>query len=199
MTSTRLPSFGLAGSAIGLALLFAPATALAGGCPVCTTAMDCETASPGLCTDTNPCFCVMHDHDVGCGTARMICCPGQGCATFSGRPSCEGTTCSVVDGPYPAGDAGMSGADAGSTGTDAGSSGTDAGSSSGTDAGPSAGTDAGSSSGTDAGTGGGMDAGPSGGMDDGCGCRVTGGRTSNGGLALLALTALGLVVRRRRR
>ena len=63
--------------------------AQAGGCPTCTKASDCPNAGD---------FCVLHNADVGCGAQRMICCPGQGCNTFSGRPSCEGTTCTVVGG-----------------------------------------------------------------------------------------------------
>ena len=63
--------------------------AQAGSCPTCTKASDCPGAGD---------FCVLHSTDVGCGALRMICCPGQGCNTFSGRPSCEGTTCTVVGG-----------------------------------------------------------------------------------------------------
>lgn len=153
-----------------LAVALFPATALAGSCPVCTTSADC-TASPG-----EEAFCVLHDRDVGCGAERQICCPGQGCNTFSGRPSCEGTTCVVVDGATDAGtpgtDSGPSPADAGGTPVDGGGAAIDSG-----------------TSGTDAGRGT-----TSGG---GCGCRAADGGSPLAALALVTLIATALVVRRR--
>lgn len=163
-----------------------PTRALAGACPTCTTSAECEALFPD-----DPAFCVLHDGDVGCGSERQICCPGQGCNTFSGRPSCEAAgTCVVVDGA-----------------TDAGTTpGTDAGTTPGTDAGTTPGTDAGTTPGVDAGTiamdGGstpGTDAGPP--VDEGssgCGCRVGGGGASHGSLALGAAIVLGIALRRRR-
>jgi len=71
---------------VALVMLWAVRDARAGGCPTCTGPSDCP---PGD-------FCVLHNRDVGCGSLRMLCCPGQACNTFSGRPSCEGTTCTVV-------------------------------------------------------------------------------------------------------
>jgi MYXO-CTERM domain-containing protein len=73
----------------GLTLAATPRAAHAGSCPTCTTAADCAGG-----------FCVIHDTDVGCGTALNLCCPGQGCAIDgNGRPSCEaGNTCAVMCG-----------------------------------------------------------------------------------------------------
>jgi MYXO-CTERM domain-containing protein len=85
--TTRVAPFLLA---LALAALW-PATALAGACPTCTTSADCTNPEGG------PVFCVLHDGDVGCGSARQICCPGQACSIEGGRPSCEARgTCSVV-------------------------------------------------------------------------------------------------------
>ncbi len=135
--------------------------AQAGGCPTCTKASDCPNAGD---------FCVLHSADVGCGAQRMLCCPGQGCNTFSGRPSCEGTTCTVVggsatpDASVPR-DGSTATPDGGTAGTDAGGGNGD-----GEDSGCSCRTGVGASSPASSALGG-----------------------------LLALGALGLVLARRRR
>lgn len=148
------------------ALLFAlaPGRALAGSCPVCTSSAECS-APPGEAA-----FCVLHHHDVGCGAMRQICCPGQGCNTFSGRPSCEGTTCVIVDG---ASDAGRPGTDSGTPALDGG------------------GTP------IDSGSGGGADAGPRPSSGGGCGCRASDGGSPLAALALALLIVAAIVVRRR--
>ncbi len=170
------------------AVLLGPASvARAGGCPTCTSSAECvDTFDGGIA------FCVVHDAPVGCGAQTTLCCPGQGCGIDgSGRPTCEGTSCHVID----AVDAGTdAGADASASGTDAGTSGTDAGAS-GTDAG-SSGTDAGAS-GADAGAGR-MDGGTSAPSSSGCGCSAV-GRSGANGAAWLALGLALLVVRRRTR
>ena len=165
------------------AVLWLPSVALAGGCPTCTTDADCVPPGGGAG------FCVEWSRDFGCGTQRIACCPGQGCDTFSGRPSCEGAD---RDGDG-VDDCAVLGADAGVPGTDAGPAGTDAGPV-GTDAGPG-GTDAGSSGGDAGPTG--LDAGPTMMTDGGCGCRV-GARSSGPGLALVGLVAFVALARRSR-
>ncbi len=166
------------------ALLAAPSVALAGGCPTCTSDADCMDPGGGAA------FCVEWSRDFGCGSLRMACCPGQGCDTFSGRPSCEGADrdgdgvddCVVVGAGT---DAGPGGTDAGPPASDGGPSGTDAGPT-GSDAGGGA-MDGGGPVGVDAGTGG---------TEGGCACRAS-RSTPGAGLAPLALLALGLLRRRR--
>lgn len=85
-------------------------TAHAGGCTPCETSAECVAALG------EPAFCIMWTDGTtacpGTPTPSQGCCPGQGCSTFSGRPSCEEEgRCVVVDGTPR--DAGMSGADAG--------------------------------------------------------------------------------------
>ena len=158
--------------AISSLFLLAPSFALAGSCPSCTTSADCMDPSGG------PAFCVLHDDDVGCGMTRQICCPGQGCSTMSGRPSCEGTTCTVVDGP-PAPDAAMSSPDAAmAAGEDAGSTPSDTG---------TVAIDAGSP---------GRDADPTPMATSSCGCRAS--ATDPMSITLVALAGLALVLRARR-
>ena len=153
------------------ASLLWPRGASAGACPVCESAADCESPSGG------PVFCVLHDGDVGCGDARQICCPGQGCAiTGAGRPSCEGTSCTVVDGPEA--DAGMADVDGGLHGDDAGTIGPIDGGGGATDSGLH---------GDDAGTAG------SGRHDGGCGCRVAAGRREGSAGAGDTLAAPGVL------
>lgn len=176
-------------------LLLVPSVALAGGCPTCTTSAECGADA----------FCVEWSRDFGCGAQRVACCPGQGCAAFSGRPSCEGVDsdgdglddCRVVDedAGTPAVDAGPPSLDAGPSGTDAGPSGTDAGPP-GTDAGPS-GTDAGGMAADAGGTSG--DAGTSPTDDGGCSCRAgaaglgSASSRTNASRAVAACLALGLL------
>lgn len=160
--------------------------ARAGSCPVCTSSSECTSFEDG-----GVAFCVLHDNPVGCGAEVMLCCPGQGCSTASGRPSCEGDTCTVVEDLV---DGGPGGTDAGPSTTDGGPGDIDAGPST-TDAGPS-GSDAGGTT-SDSGAGG-MDAGgttppPS---SAGCGCRVGGGASDVAGLGALGVLAA-LVARRR--
>jgi MYXO-CTERM domain-containing protein len=157
--------------------VLSPASALAGACPTCTTSADCTNPEGG------PAFCVLHDDDVGCGSARQICCPGQACSIQDGRPSCEARgTCTVVDGP-----------DAGAPPVDAAVE---------VDAAVSPDVDAAVPPGPDAATSG--DAGSTmtdaGGVDttttSGCGCRI--GAPGSAPLTLLALAGLaGLVLARR--
>jgi len=167
-------------SVLSLALVaLSPATALAGACPTCTTSADCTDPGGG------PAFCVLHDGDVGCGSVRQICCPGQACNTFSGRPSCEGTTCTVVDGT----DAGPPAEDAATSTEDAAMSTFDAGASGPVDSGASGPLDASSVA---ADTGRGPET-----TTSGCGCRA--GSPSAGPLALLIAAGLGLALAGRRR
>ncbi len=103
--------------ALGAALAFAAHPAVAGDCPECQSAADCPR--PGS-------FCVRHNSSVGCGTRLQLCCPGQGCSTASGRPSCEAAgTCTVITGGTDAGgppsDVGVAPVDAGAR-TDTGTS-----------------------------------------------------------------------------
>jgi MYXO-CTERM domain-containing protein len=172
-------------NALGVAALVAgiawitPTVAQAGGCPVCETTEDCVAALEGIspCDDSDPCFCVQHDEPVGCGDLTRLCCPGQACATFTGRPSCETEgTCVVV---------GDSGSDAG---TDSGAP--DGATDTGTGADTGAGTDTGTGADTGTGTGGG-------GRDSGCGCRLVGRPTGAPVLGVLLLAALVFVRRRR--
>lgn len=157
----------------------APASAQAGACPTCTTSADCTNPEGG------PAFCVLHDGDVGCGSARQICCPGQACSIESGRPSCEARgTCSVVDeadaGPAPA-DAALAEDAAVAPGDDAAVGPTEDGGAGALDAGSTT-RDAGGGPATSA---------------SGCGCRA--GSGSSAPLALLGLGGLaGLVIARRR-
>ncbi|MDQ3034820.1 MAG: MYXO-CTERM sorting domain-containing protein [Myxococcota bacterium] len=163
-------------AALSLAILIAiaPATALAGACPTCETNADCEALFPG-----EPAFCVIHDGDVGCGDLRQMCCPGQGCSTFSGRPSCEAAgTCTVVgtvetDAGTMASDAGATPIDSGSTPVDGGGVVPDA---------TTIGTDAGSS---DVASG-------------GCSCRAGGGADARGSIIIGGLALVALALRRRR-
>ena len=168
-------------SVLSLALVaLSPATALAGACPTCTTSADCTDPGGG------PAFCVLHDGDVGCGSVRQICCPGQACNTFSGRPSCEGTSCTVVDGT----DAGPPVEDAAAPTDDAAMMSTeDAGASSPLDSGTSAPLDA-SSTGADTGSSPAT-------TSSSCGCRA--GSPSAGPLTLLIAAGLGLSLAGRRR
>ncbi len=174
----RLPVLAMALAVMALA----PSVAFAGSCPVCTSSSECT--SP----DDTPAFCVLHDHDVGCGMERQICCPGQGCNTFSGRPSCEETgTCTVVDDVDP--DAG------GIAPPDSGAE--DAAVDAARDAAPA---DASSRDGAtpDAGS---ADATPPGMTDDdgGCDCSVASRRGPAGALAASCMLAAVLVRRRRKR
>ncbi len=167
-------------SVLSLALVaLSPATALAGACPTCTTSADCTDPEGG------PAFCVLHEGDVGCGSLRQMCCPGQACDTFSGRPSCEGTSCTVVDGT----DAGPTAEDAAAPTDDAAMSTVDAGATAPLDTGAAALLDA-SSTGADTGRG------PET-TTSGCGCRA--GSPSAGPLALLIAAGLGLALAGRRR
>lgn len=184
-----------------LAVLAVPTgVAHAGGCPTCSSSAECvDQLDGGLA------FCVVHDNPVGCGSVTTLCCPGQGCAIGAGsRPTCEGTTCHVID-AVDAGagtdaavvdtDTGVAETDAGGAGTDAGGAGTDAGAT-GTDAGGT-GNDAGGA-GNDAGTSTGMDGGTSTPASSGCGCSAVGSRGPTGA-ALLALGLGALVAGRRAR
>lgn len=177
-----------------LAVALSPgATALAGDCPVCTSSAMCSSFDDG-----GVAFCVLHAGPVGCGASTMLCCPGQGCSTASGRPSCEGTTCTVVENLSDAGTAGTDAGtiDGGSTGTDAGPSGTDGGPST-MDSGGAT-VDGGGPT-PDAGGGGTVDAGgttpPA---TTNCGCRTTSNRGAPLGLSALALVLVGVASRRRR-
>jgi MYXO-CTERM domain-containing protein len=152
--------------------------ARAGGCTPCTTSQECVDAFGA------PAFCIeWTDGTVACPgmpTPERGCCPGQGCATFSGRPSCEAEgRCRVVDD------------DAGTPG------GPDAGAPGGTDSGSTGGTDSGSTGGTDAGTTGSMDAGGTPAPSSGCGCRV--GSRSSSEPAVLGIAGLVLFALARRR
>lgn len=190
------------GSAVTSAFLFlflggfAAAAALspgsvarAGSCPICTSSAECTSFDDG-----GVAFCVRHAGPVGCGAELTLCCPGQGCNTFSGRPSCEGDTCTVIEDLV---DGGPGATDGGPGGTDGGPASTDAGPSPG-DGGPD-GTDGGPST-SDAGMVG-MDAGgttPPVTTTPACGCRF-GARTSPaGGLAALAMVVSLVAVRLRR-
>jgi len=173
-------------SLVFIAALAIPSVALAGGCPTCATSSDCVPPGGGAG------FCVEWSRDFGCGSQRVACCPGQGCDTFSGRPSCEDQDsdgdgvddCQVID--------------------------EDAGAPTGTDAGPPAPSDAGPGmTGMDAGPG--MtgtdsgpammaaDAGPEPMSDGGCGCRAAGAPSRAPLALLLALPALALLRSRRPR
>ena len=158
------------------AALFAltPSAARAGSCPTCTTSADCTAFEDG-----GVAFCVLHASDVGCGGELQICCPGQGCNTISGRSSCEGTTCTVVDG---APDAGPAESDAGPSAADAGAA---------DDAGISVMGDAATPPPMDGGT-------PMMTETSSCSCRVGEGR-SQGAAGLGALLLLAALTWRRRR
>lgn len=134
--------------------------AFAGGCPACDGPAQCAGG-----------FCVQWNRNPGCGNPdggfARICCPGQGCNTFSGRPSCEDAgDCTVVGG----GGAGGGTAGGGAAGGAAGGAGTAGGSTTGTGGGTS-------------GTGGGADTGA------GCHCDAA-------PAALLLLSLAGLFRRR---
>jgi len=171
-------------SFVFVAALAVPSVALAGGCPTCTTSADCMPPGGGEG------FCVMWSRDFGCGSQRVACCPGQGCDTFSGRPSCEDQDsdgdgvddCQVIDedagapmvdaGPPTAGDAGPPGDEAGVPDPDAGPGMT------GMDSGPAM-------------MGG--DAGPEPMSDGGCSCRAAGTPSRTPLALLLLLPALTLL------
>ena len=181
------PRFQFTITAFALCLVVAPGSvARAGSCPVCTSSSECTSFEDG-----GVAFCVLHDGPVGCGAEVMLCCPGQGCSTASGRPSCEGATCTVVEDLV---DGGPGGTDAGPSAADAGPGDLDSGPST-TDGGPS-GSDAGAVTGDSGASG--MDAGgttlaPS---AAGCGCRVGEGPSDLAGLGALGVLAA-LVARRR--
>ena len=163
------------GAVFAALIALAPSVAQAGGCTPCTTSAECVTALGDAA------FCIVWtDGTTACPGSAMPargCCPGQGCATFTGRPSCEiEGRCTVVDGL----DAGAPRPDAGGPPRDAGP-GSDAGP--GFDAGPR--IDAGAGTGTR--------------RDDGCGCHVGGPVNTRLGLFGFALVALALVVQRRSR
>ncbi|MCB9592474.1 MAG: hypothetical protein H6719_07060 [Sandaracinaceae bacterium] len=196
-----------------VAALAVPSVALAGGCPTCTTDAECVPSGGGEG------FCVEWSRDFGCGSQRVACCPGQGCDTFSGRPSCEGADADgdMIDDCHVLGAA----VDAGTPGVDAGTPSTEVTLAECTDGVDNDGNgfidcadfscqrstdpevlarcamDAG---GADAG-GGGVDAGAGSMTDGGCGCRA-GGPTSRGtgveALGLLALLFSARAGRRRR-
>lgn len=165
--------------ALGAAILLGAPAAFAGDCPECQSATDCPRAGS---------FCVRHNNPVGCGSRVQLCCPGQGCAVTSGRPSCEAAgTCTVITGSSDAGvapplDAGSPPADAGTRPADVATA-----------------TDSGGASDAPAS----VDLGPidpSMSATGSCGCRVPGARTDarvHLGALGLALAAAGL--RRRRR
>jgi len=171
-----------------VAALAVPSVALAGGCPTCTNDADC--APPG----GGEGFCVEWSRDFGCGSQRIACCPGQGCNTFSGRPSCEDQD-SDGDGVD---DCEVLGADAGAPMTDAGGPPLpNDGGPPGTEAGvplPDAGP---GMTGMDAGPGmTGSDAGPEPASDGGCSCRAAGAPTRAPISLLLLVPALALLRRR---
>lgn len=150
------------------ALVLSSQTAHAGACPTCTTNAECEALFPG-----EPAFCVLHDDDVGCGSARQLCCPGQGCSTASGRPSCEAAgTCSVVGGAET---------DAGTATTDAGTALVDSGAIV-----PDAAMFA-------------RDGGASDVARAGCACRAGGATGAQGAIALCGVAIVALALRRRAR
>jgi MYXO-CTERM domain-containing protein len=168
----------LFGGAAGVALFsLAPSVAHAGGCTPCTTSAECVEAFG------DPAFCIeWTDGTAACpgsATPERGCCPGQGCATFSGRPSCETEgRCTVVDDGDT--DAGIPPFDAGASDLGVG-----------VDAGP--GTDLGGG-GTDLGGGSGGTSRRSG----GCGCHVGGERGDSLAALAFALLAIGALARRRR-
>lgn len=168
----------LIGGAAGVALFsIAPDVAHAGGCTPCTTSAECVEAFG------DPAFCIeWNDGTTACpGDANPArgCCPGQGCATFSGRPSCETEgRCSVVDGAEV--DAGRPAIDAGATDLGVG-----------VDAGPRTDLGAGASD-----LGGGSGSRPR--RSSGCGCHVGGRSAPSSAAAVLALLALSGIAARRR-
>lgn len=81
-----------------LSVILLASPAMAGDCPACNTSADC----PDRDEDGENDFCVRWNEPV-CGMTQL-CCPGQGCDTRSGRPSCEAESrCSVIEGGVDAG------------------------------------------------------------------------------------------------
>lgn len=177
-------------------------SAFAGGCPTCTTNQDCiDQGGPAGS------LCVEWFDDFGCGTQRIACCPGQGCALQNGEPSCVATNdCRRLDsvsadaGPADQGQADAGDPDSGSPDLmPAGDAGLPA------DTGPAADTggqnqDSGpaADASVSADTGPAVDTGVGSTPDDdeGCGCRSTPSPTS--GLFWVAGFAVFAFLRRRR-
>jgi hypothetical protein len=85
---------------IALLVCMGSSSAHAGSCVPCTDSSQCPMFGG------NPSFCVQYPAGQGpCLPNTEVCCPGQGCSTFGGRPSCEtaNPACTVVSGPVDGG------------------------------------------------------------------------------------------------